>query len=185
VKQALALLAAGLLALVVQGALATLLVPPWCPDLALLVLIGIGLRWEGGAGGLLLAATLGYATDLLSGSLLGQHAILALFAFSSTRIATRHLNLQGPWPLAFFAACVSLLFGFAMLAITGFFVGGAQLAWGWLAAQLIHAAVTGAFAPGISAAVGRLADWVADDEGGYRPIALRGRVRTGGMTDLA
>ena len=172
------LLAAGLLALVVQGALATLLVPPWCPDLALLVLIGIALRWERVAGGLLLAATLGYATDLLSGALLGQHAILDLFAFSGTLIATRRLNLRGPWPLAFFAASFSLLYGFAMLAITGFFVGGAQLAWGWLGAQLIHAGVTGAFAPGVSAAVGRLADWVGDDEGAHRPIALRGRGRT-------
>ena len=42
-----ALIAAGLLALVLQGALATLLVPPWCPDLVLLVLIAIALRWEG------------------------------------------------------------------------------------------------------------------------------------------
>ena len=174
-RRAVPLVAAGLLALVLQGALATLLVPPWCPDLVLLVLIALALRWEGVAGGLLLAATLGYATDLLSGSLLGQHAILDLFAFLGTLVATRRLNLRGPWPLAFFAACVSLLYGVAMLAITGLFIGGAPLRWGWLGAQLIHAAVSGAFAPAVSAIIGLLADWVADEEGGYRPIALRGR----------
>ena len=174
-KRAVALIAAGLLALVLQGALATLLVPPWCPDLVLLVLIAIALRWEGLAGGLLLAATLGYATDLLSGSLLGQHAILDLFAFSVTLAATRRLNLRGPWPLAFFAACLSLVYGIAMLVITGFFIGGAPLRWGWLGAQLIHAAVSGAFAPAVSAGIGRVADWVGDEESGHRPITLRGR----------
>jgi rod shape-determining protein MreD len=175
VKRALALIVAGLLALVFQGALATLLVPPWCPNLVLLVLIAIALRWEGAAGGLLLAAILGYATDLLSGSLLGQHAILDLFAFASTLAATRRLNLRGPWPLAFFAACVSLVYGIAMLAITGFFVGGASLRWGWLGAQLIHAAVCGVFAPAVSGFIGLLADWIGDDEGSHRTLALHGR----------
>ena len=126
-KRASTLLGLGLAALVLQGALATLLPPPWCPDLALLVLIGIGLRWQGFAGGLLLAALLGFATDLLSGSLLGQHALLDLFAFSGTVIAARQLNLRGTWPLAFFALVVTFLYGLVMLAITGFFVGGVEL----------------------------------------------------------
>jgi rod shape-determining protein MreD len=169
------LIAVGLVALVLQGALATLLVPPWCPDLALLVLVAIALRWEGVAGGLLLAATLGYATDLLSGSLLGQHAILDLFAFSATLAATRRLNLRGPWPLAFFAACLSMIYGIAMLVITGFFIGGAPLRWAWIGAQLIHAAVSGAFAPAVSSVVGRVADWAGDEDGGHRPIALHRR----------
>jgi rod shape-determining protein MreD len=175
VKRAIALITVGLVALVLQGALATLLVPPWCPDLALLVLVAIALRWEGVAGGLLLAATLGYATDLLSGSLLGQHAILDLFAFLATLAATRRLNLRGPWPLAFFVACLSMVYGIAMLVITGFFIGGAPLRWGWIGAQLIHAAVSGAFAPAVSSAVGLVAEWVGDDESGHRPIALHRR----------
>ncbi len=56
-KRASTLLGLGVAVLVLQGALATVLPPPWCPDLALLVLIGIGLRWSGLAGGLLLGAT--------------------------------------------------------------------------------------------------------------------------------
>jgi rod shape-determining protein MreD len=171
VKRVLTLLGVGLAALVAQGVLGTVLPPPWCPDLALMVLIGIGLRWRGIAAGLVLAALLGYATDLLSGSLFGQHALLDLFAFSATVIATRQLNLRGSWPLAFFAVGMTLAYGFAMLAVTGFFVGGVELSLGWLVAQLIHSAITGAFAPAISSLVGRASSW-ADDEPGHRTLGL-------------
>jgi rod shape-determining protein MreD len=171
VKRTLTLLGLGIAALVVQGALATILPPPWCPDLALLVLIGIGLRWSGRASGLLLAASLGYATDLLSGSLFGQHALLYLFAFMGTVVATRQLNLRGPWPLAAFTMSVTVLYGLAMLAITGFFVGGVEFRLGWLGSQGVHAAVTAAFAPVMSALVGRASSW-ADDDPGHRSLGL-------------
>jgi cell shape-determining protein MreD len=171
VKRASTLLGLGIAALVLQGAIATILPPPWSPDLALLVLIGIGLRWNGIAGGLMLAAFLGYATDLLSGSLLGQHALLDLFAFVATVAATRQLNLRGSWPLAFFASVLTLVYGLGMLAISGFFVGGVELRLGWLGAQVIHAAVGGVFAPAVSAVVGRAASW-ADDEPGHRSLGL-------------
>lgn len=162
-KRASALLGLGFAALVVQGALATLVSPPWCPDFALLVLLGIALRWEGMAAGLLLAAFLGYATDLLSGSLLGQHTLLNLFAFTATGVAARQLNLRGPWPLAFFAGGVCFLYGLVMLGITGFFVGGAELRLGWFASQTVHALVTGACAPGVSALAGWVSGWANDD----------------------
>ena len=170
-KRVLTLPGLGVAALIAQGALATLLAPPWCPDLALLVLIGIALRWSGIAGGLLVAAFLGYATDLVSGSLLGQHALLDLFAFTGTVVATRQLNLRGSWPLAFFAVAVTMVYGLMMLAITGFFVGGVELRIGWLGAQAIHALVTGAFAPVVSSLVGRAAAW-ADDEPGHRSLGI-------------
>ena len=170
-KRASALLGLGFAALVVQGALATLVSPPWCPDFALLVLIGIALRWEGMAAGLLLAALLGYATDLLSGSLLGQHALLNLFAFSATGVASRKLNLRGSWPLSFFAAGVCFLYGLVMLAITGFFVGGAELRLGWFGSQAVHALVTGACAPSVSALAGWVSGW-ANDDPSHRSVGL-------------
>ena len=170
-KRVSALLGLAIAALVVQGVLATLVSPPGCPDLALLVLIGIGLRLDRLAVGLLLAALLGYATDLLSGSPLGQHALLDLFAFAGTGIAARHLNLRGPWPLAFFAAGVVFVYGLAMLAITGFFVGGAELRLGWFGSQFVHALVSGACAPSVSALVGRTSGW-ADDDPGHRSLGL-------------
>lgn len=170
-KRASTLLGVGVAALVLQGAVATVLPPPWCPDLALLVLVGIGLRWRGLARGLLLAALLGYARDLLSGSLLGQHALLHLFAFTATLVATRQLNLRGSWPLAFFAIALTVFYGLGMLALTGFFVGGADLQLGWLGAQALHAVMTGVFAPAVSAVVGRALEW-ADDEPGRRTLGL-------------
>ncbi|HKK50298.1 MAG TPA: hypothetical protein VKA74_01865, partial [Myxococcota bacterium] len=70
-KSFLAILALGLLALIGQGALARLLPPPWCPDIAWLVVVALGLRWPHFLSGLLLAVLLGYAMDLVSGSLMG------------------------------------------------------------------------------------------------------------------
>ena len=163
---------AGLAALVMQGALATLIPPPWCPDLVLLVLVGIGLRWERAPRGLVLAALIGYATDLLSGSLLGQYALRDLAVFGGTMLATRQLNLRGALPLSFFAASLTLVCGVAMLAITGFFVGGVEVRVRWLSAQLIHAMVAGAFAPFVSAAVGRLFDRFGDQEAGQMPMTV-------------
>ncbi len=58
-----ALLGVGVLALVLQGAVATIVPPPLCPDFALLVVIAIALHWQRAASGLLLAFTLGYAAD--------------------------------------------------------------------------------------------------------------------------
>lgn len=160
--------AVGLAALVAQGVMATLLAPPWCPDLALLVLISIGLRWEGAASGILLAALLGYATDLLSGSLLGQHALLNIVVFAGTLLGSRQLNLRGVFPLACFAAGIALFYGAAMLAITGFFVGGVELRWSWLSGQWVHALVAGLVAPVVSAGVGRLFDRFSEQEASHR-----------------
>ena len=178
-KRALALGALGLVALVAQGAAGMVLSPPWCPDLVLLVLIAIGLRWSGTAAGLAVAAVLGYATDLLSGSLLGQHALLDLLAFSATLLATRQLNLRGPLPLAVFAGALTFLYGLGMLAVTGFFVGVGELRLGWIGDQLIHAVVMGVFAPSVSSAIGRVDAWLGEDEPGARGLELGPRGRRG------
>ncbi len=45
-KLAGALFALGLGGLMIQSVLATSLPHPWCPDLALLLVLGIGLCWE-------------------------------------------------------------------------------------------------------------------------------------------
>ena len=87
--RALAVLALGLLAVIVQGAVAVVLQPPWCPDFALLVVLAIGLRWPGFTSGLLLVSALGYAADIVSGGLRGGHALLRMFVFVSARLAAR------------------------------------------------------------------------------------------------
>ena len=86
-KAALAFLGLGALAIVVQGALVGVFPARWCPDLGFLMVIGLGTRWRSSGGGLVISAALGYLADLLSGSLLGQHLLLRMFAYAAARRA--------------------------------------------------------------------------------------------------
>jgi len=177
-RQGLALAVLGVLTLVLQGALATIVPPPWCPDLALLVVISIGLRWRGLAFGLCLAAGLGFAADLLSGSLMGQHALLRLFVFIAAFFAGRQLNLKGSLPLALFATGVTVAYGLLLLGLSDFFVGGQGLTWGFVGALLQHGVVNGLCAPPVLSVVGRLVAWLGDDETGSRTLHLDARRHT-------
>ncbi len=176
-KRLISLWAVGILALVVQGALATLLGPPYCPDLALLVVISIGLRWRGLALGLCLAAALGFSADLLSGSLLGQHTLLRLFAFLSAFFAGRQLNLRGPLPLVVFTAVVSLIYSLALAAVSAFFVVSSELAWVDVAGLLQHALVNGILVPWVFSFVARVLVWAGDDDAAARTLDIDARRR--------
>ena len=177
-KRAMALYGVGVLALVLEGAVATIVPPPFCPDFSLLVVIAIALHWQRAASGLLLAFVLGYAADLISGSLLGQHALLRLFVFVGVRITSRRLNFRGGLPLAAFAGAVILIYGVVLLAVTGFFAGPAELHWSWLVDQLVHALMGALFAPMTLACVTWVSTWLDEDEGARRTLELtpRGRV---------
>ena len=83
-------------------------------------MICIGLRWQGLAPGLALAYLLGSSADVLSGSLMGLHALLSMLTFLSAVFAGRQLNLKGLFPLMAFAASVSLFYGLALYAVSIF-----------------------------------------------------------------
>ena len=169
--RAIGVLLLGFLAVVVQGALAAVVSPPWCPDLALLVVLAIGLRWEGLASGLFLAFALGYAADVVSGGLRGGHALLRMFVFIGARLAARQLNLAGALPLAASTAGLSIAYGVAVVLMTGFFSAATLPAWGWFD-LLPHAIVNGLAAPLVSAVVGRLLAWLGDDADPRRLLSL-------------
>lgn len=173
-----ALFAVGVFALLVQGTLATLLKAPWCPDLGLLVVISIGLRWRQPATGLVLAAALGFAADLLSGSLFGQHALLRIFVFSSAFLAGRQLNLRGSLPLIVFAVSVSFLYGVAVYLVSSFFVGAGAPGVAWVLDGVKHALVNGVFATGVFSIVTRVAVWAGDDDVSARTLRIDPRRRT-------
>lgn len=173
-----ALFATGVLALVLQGALATLLPPPWCPDLGLLVVLSIGLRWRPLGSGLVLAALLGFAADLLSGSLLGQHAILRVVAFASAYLAGRQLNLKGSLPLVVFAVSVSFVYGFAVHAVSSFFVGAGAPGFGWLLDGLQHAGVNGLLSTSVFGIVSRVSAWAGHRDAPGRTLPIDARRRT-------
>ena len=140
-KSAIAVLVLGLAALMVQGAIAREIPPPWCPDLAWLVVIGIGLRWPSLLSGILLAVTLGYSMDLVSGSLMGQHALLRLLSYLAAALAARQLDLSGGLPVAILVGVMTIFYGLATVTMLSFFVGAPWLGFDVLGAALVHAFV--------------------------------------------
>lgn len=126
-KSIVSVLAVGLLALMIQGGLARALPPPWCPDLAWLVVVGLGLRWPGFLSGFVLAALLGFAMDAVSGSLLGQHALLRLMTYLAAATAARQLDLSGGIPTALLTFALSLAYGFGIVATRAVFLGSPLL----------------------------------------------------------
>jgi cell shape-determining protein MreD len=171
VIRAAAALVVGLLAVIAQGAVAVVIHPPWCPDFALLVVLAIGLRWQGNASGLALVAALGYVADIMSGGLRGGHALLRMFVYVSARLATRQLNLRGALPLAAFAGGMSIAYGLAVVGLTGFFTNAAMPSWGWLDLAP-HAIVNALAAPVVSGALGRVLGWFGDDEESRQLLSL-------------
>ena len=138
-KSVAALFVIGVLSLVVQGALARTIPPPWCPDLAWLVVIGIGLRWPHFLSGVVLAVALGYGMDLLSGSLMGQHALLRLVTFLAAALAARQLDLSGGVPIGIFVFVMTVVYGLAMVTSLSFFVDASWPGFDVIGAALIHA----------------------------------------------
>ena len=161
----------GIAALVLQSALALVLPHPFCPDFGLLVVIAIGLYWEPLPSGFTLAAALGYATDVLSSSLLGQHAMLRLLAFAAARLGGRQLNLRGSLPLAVFAGGLTIVYALALQGQLAFFAG-AQAEVGAVGRTLVHAAVNAFFAPIVAMFVERASSWAGDDDVARRAVRL-------------
>ena len=169
-KTGLALLALGALAPMLQSALAPYLSAALCPDLGLLLVVAVGLSARSVAGGLLFSVFVGFVADLLSGALLGQHALLRVLAFAAARSANVHVNLVGVGAKGVFVAVVTVLNGLAMGGITAFFspgtgfaaIGIRELAIGALVNALVAPLVTSV----VSFALTRL-----DDEGGGRHLA--------------
>jgi rod shape-determining protein MreD len=173
VKRAVALFAAGALAGILQGAAATFVPARFLPDIGLLLVLSLALTWRSTAGGLLLAAALGYVADLLSGSLIGQHALLRVLSFGVARIGSRHLSLRGPVPQAAFAAVLTAANAAGTVALTAFFggAGGGPA----LMSLLPHALVNALFAPLVSAATETSLNLLGDEDAGRRLLQLEPR----------
>ena len=167
-KRVVALLAVGALAPMIQGVAGTFLAPPYCPDLGLLLVIGIGLSWRSAAGGAALSAALGFTADLLSGSLLGQHTLLRLFAFGVTRMLSRRINLRGVFPRVVFAVGITAVCGLGSASLSAFFTAGPGPDSALLRDLMPHALITGAFAPAVIRLVDGITIWLGPEAG--RPI---------------
>jgi len=165
VKRALALAGLAFVALVVQTGVARVVPVPWCPDIGLLVVVGFGLALRRAATGLLLSALVGYLSDLLSGSLLGQHMLLRMVGFGAARIGSRRFNLRGPVPLAIFSAGLSAANGLATWALAAFFAPGQAPPLPPAAEFAVQAALAALLAPFVVAGVAKLCQALGDEEG--------------------
>lgn len=174
-KCALALLVLGLLVTMAQGAVALFVPAHACPDLRLLLVVAIGLGWRSSAGGVVLALALGYVGDLLSGTLLGQQALLQVLVYAAARGGSGQLNLRGALPQAGFVAFLTAAHAVALAASTAFFVPGVSFAFPAPGALLVHSAVNAGVAPGVTALVAWLVARLGPDEAGRRLLRLEPR----------
>ena len=177
-KRVLGLLGLGVVALTLQGAVPSFLPARFCPDLGFLLVVALGLCWRSAVGGVCVAGAIGYTTDLLSGSLLGQHALLRLAAYAVARFGNRHLNLRGALPQAIFVAVLTSANAFAMALLTSFFSPGTGVGMVALRELLPQAAANALFAPLIALVTARTVARLGDEDGGQRvlPLAPRGRI---------
>lgn len=171
-KSFLAMAAVGLLVLIGQGALARLLPPPFCPDLAWLYVVGLGLRWPRFLSGLLLAVLLGYAMDLVSGSLMGQHALLRLLSYLAAALAARQLDLSGALPTSIFVFVFMLLYGLAIVGLLASFVESAGVGLPDLGQAVVHALANVVAAMPMVALVDRLRSRLLEEDPGRRGWAV-------------
>lgn len=163
-KRALVLAALALLVPMVQGGVAPFLPRATCPDLALLLVIAMGLCLRGAATGVVFAAGIGFVSDLLSGSLQGQHALLFVLAFGLARVVSGHMNLQGAFARMAVAAILSLGAALFMAGVMAFFAKtGTPLASG---PELLRQAVVDALvAPPLIGLAARGVARLGDDDG--------------------
>jgi len=164
VKSLLAVLLLGFAALVVQGALARTIPPPWCPDLAWLVVIGVGLRWPRMLPGVFVAVPLGYAMDLLSGSLMGQHAFMRLISYLIAAVASRQLDLSGGPAVAIFVFGMTILYGLGIVATLSFVVGSDAIGFDGVTSAFAHAVANVIAAGPMIGLVERVLARFSDDE---------------------
>jgi rod shape-determining protein MreD len=174
-KRGALLLVVGVLALLFQGAVAAEIPARFVPDLGLLMVVAFGVSLRSGVGGVTLAALLGFVTDLLSGSLLGQHALLRMAALAATRLFSGRLNLRGPLPQLIFVTALSVGDAFALWALAAFFSPEALPGPGIRNGLLAHALINGLCAPFVIAATGRLLNLAGREEAGQRLMRLEPR----------
>lgn len=158
--------------LIIQGALAHLIAPPWSPDLVFVLVFSLGLRWQGLESGLVLSGLMGFSADLLSGTLMGQHVLLCIILFVAAFVAGNQLNLKRVLPLIIACSGASYLYGIGLYTLG--LLSGAETAGPsiWLGLNLRHAMVNGLMAPFMLALTGQLASCVGKEDSSKRPLHL-------------
>jgi rod shape-determining protein MreD len=169
IRSALALAGLALGALVLQGTLAALLPPALTPDLALLVAL-VAAVVAPALPALLLAAGLGFGADLLSGTLLGEQALLRLLAFAATRFVSSQFHLERGLPLASYCLAIGLLDPLGLAALSRLFSGASPIGWEALPTVAVRALLGAALAGGVHRIVGAALDSLSDGDARRREV---------------
>lgn len=110
----------GLAGILVQTAVAPLLLPLYLtPELLLILVIYLGLYRQGFYGGLA-AYTLGLMQDSFAGSCLGLYALIFLVLYLILRGLAERLNTESPLSLLFMVLCGTLLQAALLIFLLGF-----------------------------------------------------------------
>ena len=175
-RGALAIVGLGVVALFVQGAAARFVPAALVPDLAFAVIIvsGLGL---GSAAGLIVAAVIGYAADLSSGTLLGVHALLGVAVFGLARVANQRVDLRRALPLLFVTAVLTVGHD-AGVAGLSFLMGDFPLVIRDVGGLFLHAACTVLFALPVRDCVEGVRGRLREGEKVRRVLTLEPRRRT-------
>lgn len=142
---------------IVQGTLASLLPGALVPDLTLIATVAVAVSAPPVAG-LCFAAGIGFGADLLSGALLGQHALLRLLVFIATRLLGAHFDLRPGLPLAIFAAVLSLADVVGLWALARVFQEGSLLGFDAIVVVLARALWAAILTPSAVRVLGVLRD---------------------------
>ena len=173
-KVGLVLIGLGLLGMMAHSVAALVVPARFLPDVGLLLVVAVALSVRSPVLGVLFAVLFGYTTDLLSGTLLGQHVLLRLGVYGVARVVSARINLRGPLPLALFVLILSVIHACALWALAAFFLPGGVVAPGVLGDLVPHAVANALLAPVVTAPVAVIARSLGDDDTG-RPLRLEPR----------
>jgi rod shape-determining protein MreD len=169
IRASVALVLLGVAALILQGALAALLPASVVPDLGLLLAVAAAVSAPA-LPALLLAAGLGYGADLLSGTLLGEQALLRMLAFAATRFVSAQFHLERGLPFATFCLVVALLDPLGLAGLSLLFSGTSPFGWEALPTLVLRALLLAWLAPSVHRRVAALLDRLQEGEARRREV---------------
>jgi rod shape-determining protein MreD len=161
----------GLVLLLAQTLIVSLLPPTARPDLVLIFAMAMGLRQGTETRGLLLAFGLGFALDVLNGNPPGLWALLRGTACIATRVFDQALYLRAPLPWGVYASGWALADWVLQGLVVHAFIPGVALPW----SEVLRHAPLCSLATGVCAAlllaVIRRVDADADRDGSWGVLA--------------
>jgi rod shape-determining protein MreD len=157
------LLACAVAAWIAHGTLATLLPAALAPDLTLVLTVAVAVTGPP-LSGLFFAAGVGFGADLLSGALLGQHALLRILVFAAARALGAQFDLRRGLPLAIFVGVLSVADALGLLVLGSLFQETTLLGFDAVGVVLARSLWAALLAPVTVRALNALQEWLEEGD---------------------